>query len=46
MNGNKAVLDGNAIIFASKQNIDTEKLLSEYDEFFVSIVTYYGSLRL
>jgi predicted nucleic acid-binding protein len=40
MNGNKSVLDSNLIILASKQRIDTEKLLSLYDEFYVSIVTY------
>lgn len=40
MNGNKSALDSNLIIFASKQQIDTEKLLSLYDEFYVSIVTY------
>lgn len=40
MNGNKSVLDSNVIILASKQQIDTEKLLSLYDDFSVSIVTY------
>jgi predicted nucleic acid-binding protein len=40
MNGNKALLDSNVIIFASKQKIDTEKLLSLYDEFYVSIISY------
>lgn len=40
MNGNKALLDSNLIIFASKHQIDTEKLLSFYDEFYVSIITY------
>jgi predicted nucleic acid-binding protein len=40
MNGNKSLLDSNLIIFASKQKIDTEKLLSLYDEFYVSIITY------
>ena len=40
MSGNKAVLDSNLIILASKQKIDTEKLLAQYDEFYVSIVTY------
>lgn len=40
MNGNKSVLDSNLIILASKQQINTEKLLSLYDEFYVSIVTY------
>jgi predicted nucleic acid-binding protein len=40
MNGNKAVLDSNVIILASKGRIDTDKLLANYDEFYVSIVTY------
>ena len=40
MNGNKSALDSNLIILASKQQIDTEKILSLYDEFYVSIVTY------
>lgn len=40
MNGNKAVLDSNTIIYASKQTIDVEKLLAAYDEFHVSIITY------
>lgn len=40
MNGTKAILDSNAIIFASKKIIDVEKLLSKYDEFYVSVITY------
>ena len=40
MSGNKAVLDSNVIILASKGRIDTDKLLADYDEFYVSIVTY------
>lgn len=40
MNGNKSVLDSNVIILAFKQQVDTEKLLSLYDNFSVSIVTY------
>ena len=40
MNGTKAVLDSNVIIFAAKQTIDVEKLLAAYDEFYVSIITY------
>lgn len=40
MNGNKIVLDTNVIIFASKHLIDIEKLLADYDSFFVSIITY------
>ncbi len=40
MNGNNAILDSNIIIFASKKKIDVEKLLSRYDSFYVSIITY------
>jgi hypothetical protein len=40
MSGNKAVLDSNVIILASKGRIDTDKLLADYDEFYVSIVNY------
>jgi rRNA-processing protein FCF1 len=44
MSGNKAVLDSNAIIYASKQTIDVEKLLVAFDEFYVSIITYRKSM--
>jgi predicted nucleic acid-binding protein len=40
MSGNKVVLDTNVIIFASKQLIDIEKFIDDYDSFYVSIVTY------
>jgi predicted nucleic acid-binding protein len=40
MSGNKVVLGSNVIILASKGRIDTDKLLADYDEFYVSIVTY------
>lgn len=40
MNGNDSILDSNTIIYASKQEIDVEKLLSRYDKFYVSIITY------
>lgn len=40
MSGNKALLDSNVIIFASKSLIDVDKLLQKYDEFCVSIITY------
>jgi predicted nucleic acid-binding protein len=40
MNGNSVLLDTNVIIFASKRKIDIEKLLSVYDIFYVSIITY------
>lgn len=40
MSGNNAILDSNIIIFASKEKIDVEKMLSRYDNFYVSIITY------
>lgn len=40
MNGNKTVLDSNVIIFISKGKIDLAKLRSDYDKFYVSIITY------
>ena len=40
MIGNNVVLDTNVIIFASKQTIDIEQVLNQYDNFYVSIITY------
>ncbi|MCY7345804.1 MAG: PIN domain-containing protein [Pyrinomonadaceae bacterium] len=40
MNGNKAILDSNLLIFLSKNLIDRQKLYSRYDDFCVSIITY------
>lgn len=40
MSGDSAALDSNIIIFASQQKFDIEALLSRYDKFYVSIVTY------
>lgn len=40
MNGNNVVLDTNVIIFASKQQLYFDKLLEDYDNVFVSIITY------
>ncbi|MES2766826.1 MAG: type II toxin-antitoxin system VapC family toxin [Bacteroidota bacterium] len=40
MSGNKVVLDTNVIIFASKQKIDIERLLSIYDEVYISIISF------
>jgi predicted nucleic acid-binding protein len=40
MSGTKAILDTNVIIYASKQKIDTELLLSTYDEFYTSIISF------
>ena len=39
MNGNKAILDTNVILLASKKQIDIEKLLNAYDEFYTSNIT-------
>jgi predicted nucleic acid-binding protein len=40
MNGRKVLLDSNIIIFASKQILNLNRLFSDYDEFYVSIITY------
>ena len=40
MSGSKALLDSNVIIFASKEEVDVELLLSSYDEFHVSMITF------
>lgn len=40
MNGTRALLDSDAIIYATKRTIDAEKLLSEYDSYFVSIISF------
>jgi predicted nucleic acid-binding protein len=40
MSGNKAILDTNVIIFASKQQIDVERLLVSYDVFYTSIISF------
>lgn len=40
MSGNKVVLDTNVIIFASKGKIDFSLLAQNYEEFYVSIITY------
>ena len=40
MSGTKALLDTSVIIFASKRKINTNKLLSGYSRFGVSIITY------
>lgn len=40
MSGTKAVLDSNVIILGSRGKIDVEDLLSKYDKFFASIITY------
>lgn len=40
MSGSKALLDSNVIILASKEEVDIELLLSAYDEFHVSMITF------
>ncbi len=40
MSGTKAILDSNAIIFASMGIVDAEKLLSGNDRYFASILTF------
>lgn len=40
MSGTKALLDSNVIIYASKGIVDAEKLVSDKDNYFASIITY------
>lgn len=40
MSGTKAILDTNVIILLSKKGINVDKLLTRYDDFYVSIITY------
>ena len=40
MNGTKAILDSNTIIFASQEKIDVDELFSRYDAFYASVITY------
>ena len=40
MNGNKAILDSNLLVYLSKEMIDRNKLYAKYDEFCVSVITY------
>lgn len=40
MSGTKAILDSNAIIYASKGIVDAEKLLFGYNRYFASIITF------
>ena len=39
MSGSKVILDSNIIIFASKKQLDIQKLLNPYEDFYVSIIT-------
>lgn len=40
MNGTKAILDSNTVIFATRAKIDVEELFSRFDQFYASIITY------
>lgn len=40
MNGKKVLLDSNIIIYLSKGSLDVDEILIDYDEFFISIITY------
>lgn len=40
MNGTKAILDSNVIIFATKGTIDVGQMLSRYDKFYTSIISF------
>jgi toxin FitB len=40
MSGRKVLLDTNVLIYASKGQINLDLLLSDYDAFFVSIISY------
>ena len=40
MIGNRVVIDSNIIILASKQEINIDRLINNYDRFYVSIITY------
>lgn len=40
MNGNKAVLDSNVVVYISKQIIDGNKVISHYNNIFVSVISY------
>jgi predicted nucleic acid-binding protein len=40
MSGTKVLLDSNVVIFASQQLIDTDKLLTRFGRFYVSMITY------
>lgn len=40
MNGNRAVIDSNVIIDASKGIVSIEEIVAEYDFLFISIISY------
>ena len=40
MNGKNVLLDSNIIIYLSKGLLDIDEILIDYDDFFISIITY------
>ena len=40
MNGNSLVIDSNIIIYLSKELLNIEDILKDYDDYFISIITY------
>ncbi|MCU0240478.1 MAG: type II toxin-antitoxin system VapC family toxin [Pyrinomonadaceae bacterium] len=40
MSGTKAILDSNVIIFTTKGIIDVDDLLSKYDKFYTSVISF------
>lgn len=40
MNGNKTLFDSNIIIYLSKDLINIDKIFKNYDEFYISVITY------
>lgn len=40
MNGTEAVSGSNVIIFATREKIDVDEMLSRYDRFYASVITY------
>jgi len=40
MSGKKVLLDSNIIIYLSKDLLDIDEILADYDDFFISIITY------
>lgn len=40
MNGNNLLLDSNIIIYLSKGLIEPDKILKDYNNFYISIITY------
>jgi predicted nucleic acid-binding protein len=40
MNGRKAILDSNIIIYLSKGILEIEDIMASYDDLYISIITY------